>query len=399
MTARAQRPRTAGRRRRGHRMTARARGAGGPYPDARQALLIRAALSEGDAARAAWARFVASGARIEDLDDASFRLVPQLFRNLAACGVVDASTAQLRGVYRLAWYRNHVLLHGVAACVRALHDAGISVMALKGAAVAALYPGGIGTRPMHDVDLLVTPTDLDRSARVLRDLGLEQDGRLPLAVFRRTHHAVAFRRDDGLEIDLHWHAMAQLADDAGLWRRARPATLAGVELLVPSPADQLLHACVHGLGFCPAPVRWVTDAVLITRSGAAIDWDALVEHARQRDVCVAAADALAFLRDDVGAAIPLSAIDALERSPSSLTSRLAHRFATGTKAHGAAGVDFWDRYRRRARGDGRRPTPLGYASFVADFWGLPHRRALAVVLLGKAVAGVTRHAPAVRRRT
>jgi hypothetical protein len=360
----------------------------GPYPDAQQTLLLRAALGDGDVAREAWARFRAASGRIDDLDDDSFRLAPQLYRNLTASGISDATLTQLRGAYRYAWYRNHLLLHRAALCVRALQDAGIAVMALKGAAVTALYPGGLGTRPMNDVDLLVAPADVERAAVILRAEGLAETGHLPLPAARRTGHALEFRRDDGLAIDLHWHLMVQLGDDSGVWRRAHRGTVAGIELLVPAPTDQLLHTCVHGLGFWPAPVRWVADAVLITRSGATIDWKLLVAEARRRDVTVVMADALRFLSAQIGPVVPPTAIAALARSRASPTSRLAHRIAIGrtSLARGNAYVDYWDRYRRRERSDARRPTVMGYADFVTDCFGLPDRRALAGELLRRAVA-------------
>ena len=286
-------------------------GARGPFPDARQTLLLRAALDTGDRAREAWERFLAGGGRVEDLDDGSYRLLPQVYRNLESCGVGGDEMIKLRGVYRHAWYRNHVLLHGAGSLVRALQHAGVDVMALKGAAVTALYPGGLGTRPMNDVDLLVAPDDVERAVDVLRAQGFAMDGEFPFAVARRIRHSVPFRRQDGLEIDLHWHLLAQGGDDGAVWRRARSWTLAGTEVLVPAPEDQLLHTCVHGVGFFPAPVRWVADAVLIIRAAGGVEWDILVAHARERDVTVAMAHALRYLRDEIGAAVPPAVIGKL----------------------------------------------------------------------------------------
>jgi len=356
---------------------------GGPFPDARQTLLLRAALDTGDGARAAWERFLAGGGRVEDLDDGSYRLLPQVYRNLEFCEVGGEAMIKLRGVYRHAWYRNQVLLRGAGSLVRALQQVDVDVMALKGAAVAALYPGGLATRPMNDVDLLVAPDHVERAVDVLQAQGFAMDGEFPFAVARRIRHAVPFRRD-GLEIDLHWHLLAQGGDDRDVWRRARASTLAGTELLVPAPEDQLLHTCVHGLGFFPAPVRWVADAVLIIRSDEGVEWDILVEQARARDVTVAMAHALRYLRDELGAAVPPAVIGGLARSPASPTSRLAHRVASRRAGlpRWAVYLAYWDRYRRRERASGRRPSALGYASFVAATRGLPHRRAVVGEIVG-----------------
>ena len=362
-------------------------GGRGPFPDARQTLLLRAALDTGDRAREAWEGFLAGGGRVEDVDDGSYRLLPQIYRNLESCGVGGDEMIKLRGVYRHAWYRNQVLLHAAGSSVRALRQVGVDVMALKGAAVTALYPGGLGTRPMNDVDLLVAPGDVERAVGVLQARGFAIDGEYPLAVARRIRHSVAFRRQDGLEVDLHWHLLAQAGDDRAVWRRARSSSLAGTEVLVPAPEDQLLHTCVHGLGFFPAPVRWIADAVLIIRAAGGVDWDVLVDHARERDVTVAMTHALRFLRDETGVAVPPAAIERLARSPASPTSRLAHRVAgrrAGLPRWGVY-VAYWDRYRRRERASGRRPSALGYASFVAATRGLPHRRAVVGEIVANAV--------------
>jgi hypothetical protein len=368
-------------------------GAGRPFPDARQTLLLRAALGAGEDARAAWERFTAAGGRIEELDAASVRLLPQLYRNLEAVGVPGGEAMiKLRGVYRHAWYRNQVLLHAAGSSVRALQGAGIRVMALKGAAVTALYPGGLGTRPMNDVDLLVEPADVDRAVGVLAELGYAPAGVQPLVVARRIRHAMPFRRADGVEIDLHWHLLVHAGDDRAVWARARPGALAGAPILVPAPADQLLHTCVHGLGAVPAPVRWVADAALIIRAAGDLDWDVVVEQAQTRDLTVVTAAALDFLAGEIGVPVPARVIETLAGSPASPSARLAQQLACGRIAAphlAACAADYWDSYRRRERGARRRPSALGFASYVADTYGLPGRRALGAEIVRKAV-GVAR---------
>ena len=365
------------------------RGSGRAFPDARQTLLLRAALGAEEEARAAWTRFLASGGRLDDLDAASYRLLPTLYRNLEAAGLPDdESMIKLRGVYRHAWYHNQVLLHAAGSSVRALQATGTRVMAIKGAAVTALYAGGLGARPMDDVDLLIEPAHVDRAVGVLSDHGFAPTGVHSLAVAQRIRHAMPFRRADGAEIDLHWQLLIQAGDDLAVWERARSGALAGVEILVPAPEDQLLHTCVHGLGAVPAPVRWVADAALIIRAAGNLDWDVVVEQAQARDVTVVIADALRFLADTIGAPVPARVIRTLARSPASPSARLAHHLASGRIAGphlAACAADYWDAYRRREQNEHRRPSAGGFASYLADTYGLPSRRALGAEMVRKAV--------------
>lgn len=350
-------------------------------------------MDEGDGAREAWQRFLDHRGRLEELDGASYRLLPQLYRNLDARWIRADEMLKLWGAYRDARRRNELLLDAAGASAQDLQAAEVSVMALKGAAVAPLYPGGLGTRPMVDVDLLVKPADVDRAVAVLRSHGFEEGGATPLPLALRARHALAFRRVDGLAIDLHWHFLAEFGDDRAVWARACHSTLGGTTILVPSPADQLLGTCVHGLGFSPAPVRWITDGVSILRGDAEIDWGVLVDEARKRDVTVVVADALRFLVEGIGERVPPAVIEALTCSPASLTAQLAHRVASGRSSvpwEVGFFLAHWDLYRRRESMHARRSWPSGYPSFLADKWGLPTRRALVALVLRKATKRLAR---------
>ena len=51
------------------------------------------------------------------------------------------------------------------------------------------------------------------------------------------------------------------------------------EVLVPSPTDAFLAACVAGARYGPLPpTQWLTDSVMILRAGD-VDWDRLIELA------------------------------------------------------------------------------------------------------------------------
>jgi hypothetical protein len=366
---------------------------GGPWPDQDQLELLRAAVGEGDAARTAWERWRAAGNVIERLDSASYRLLPQLYRNLEQLGVNDETVTKLRGVYRHAWYCNHVLFHAVAPLLRTLAERGVATMALKGGALATLYPGGLGARPMDDVDLFVREADVAQALEVLGEAGFEDVSPLGFEVTRRTLHSAPFRRDDSIEIDLHWRAFDQAGVAEAFWTRAEQGELGGAPVLVASPADQLLQACVHGVAILPAPMRWIADAVGVIRAtGARLDWEVLVATAREHEVTLTLWEALDFLRAELAVEVPPEALDALAASPSSIAERLVHRVEARhvVLPRGAGYVELWDRYRRLARGRGERRSAAGFLTFVAEVWNLPHRRALAPRLARKALQ-IARH--------
>jgi hypothetical protein len=363
-------------------------GSGGPWPDATQVLLLRAALGEGAAAQDSWDRWRSGGNAIERLDTASYRLLPQLYRNLEQLGSGDETVTKLRGVYRHAWYRNHLLFHAAAPLLRTLDAEGVPAMVLKGGALATLYPGGVGARPMDDLDLLVHDDDVTRTVALLAEAGFEDASQSGFQIARRTHHSAPFRRPDSIEIDLHWRPFDQAGAANGVWQRALPSELASAPVLVPSPADQLLQACVHGVAIWPAPMRWVADAVLVIRAaGPRLDWTGLVEAARAHEVTLALHDALSFLRAELSVDVPEETLEALAGAPTSISERLVHRVAARRVVlrHGAGYLELWDRYRRLVRSRGERPGPAGFLAYLADVWALPGRRALAPRFARKAV--------------
>ena len=137
---------------------------------------------------------------------------------------------------------------------------------------------------------------------------------------------------------------------------------------------------MHGVGPFPAPMRWIGDAaLLIDAAGGAIDWPRLVARARDRDVTVAAAAALAVLGEEVGAAVPDWVVAALRAERAAWRQRLAHRAVVRDSAivPYAVALEFHRRRRRHRPSD----TPGALMHFAAVV-GARNRRTI-VWLLGR----------------
>jgi hypothetical protein len=85
-------------------------------------------------------------------------------------------------------------------------------------------------------------------------------------------------------------------------------------MFFPAVTDLLFHVCVHGARFSRASsVMWVADGMrLIDQARAQIDWSSLVDEARRRHLQVPLREALRFLREALGAAVPADVVAALE---------------------------------------------------------------------------------------
>ncbi len=140
----------------------------------------------------------------------------------------------------------------VARVVRDLREAGIEVLALKG---AALLVGGVKRPPnrtMSDIDLLVVTGSPERAWQICRDKGWPLvDEAWTEELYRDHHHLPPLLDPDGVVIGLELHRSLMLGADrlgfdaAAVVGRAHEVDVAGVPVLVPSVEDLLLHACLH----------------------------------------------------------------------------------------------------------------------------------------------------------
>lgn len=134
------------------------------------------------------------------------------------------------------------------------HRAGIALLPLKGAALAALGLYAAGERPMADLDLLVAEADVNAAARELAALGYRASGaswkhRLfdPADASART--ALGEHADNPVKIDLHVRVRERLPleehdfTDLVLPARAEPGLNA-----YPSRAALLTHVLAHAAG-------------------------------------------------------------------------------------------------------------------------------------------------------
>ncbi len=342
----------------------------GNRPTAEQLLVLHAALDEPQAAAAAWERWRAA-VEFDDVDGGSMRLLPLVYRNLGA-DAFDAEVAgRLKGLYRRAWSQNQLLFRRAAAAIGALEAAGIETLVTKGASLALLSYGDVGARPMDDADVLVPITRTREAIEVLAVAGWQADHDDPLA-WTQVHHSLGFAGPGGGNVDLHWFALWQPARDDELWRAAVPMDLAGVTTRAPCFADQLLLACVHGTPWSPLPpFRWIADAVVTIRAaGERLDWDRVAEEAERRELTVAAAAALTYLRDEFDAPVPQQLLDRLAVAPASRHERAAFRAAGRPDGPLRTLRMAWDRYRRLRDLDTGAPAPAGFVSFARRFWGL-----------------------------
>jgi Uncharacterised nucleotidyltransferase len=209
-------------------------------------------LSEAD-----WAEVVAMAAR--------HGVLPLLYERLSTGpqrpAVPEGVLQRLRDGFLMNGAKNALLYKELARVLRVLQRANIPVIVLKGAHLAALVYSQAAVRAMHDIDLLVHRSDLERTASSLRELGYFSKCRtVDTAVWwEHNRHLPRMFKPPGPGIEIHWaisdSSLFSRITTAGLWDRSRTTSIAGVEARVLSPEDLLLHLCLHTAADAAGPFR------------------------------------------------------------------------------------------------------------------------------------------------
>jgi hypothetical protein len=251
--------------------------------------------------------------------------------------------AELRAIQEETTRRNMRRMHDFATVVTELQLRGIPVIALKGMHLVPLIYRSLAARAMIDIDLLVPAVKLAAAGQALQELGYAplrayrvSDDRIPYSA----HHLPPFVKSDASTVEVHWHISVPPSEDLAIvdefWTRAVPARIAGVDALVLSTEDLLLHLAVHATynHRCEVSIRACCDIAEIVRA-VAVDWDALIERATRWNIGAGTYLVLRLARELLDAPIPEHVLAAL--APRDFDPRLLQIALRGTVESSRAG--------------------------------------------------------------
>jgi len=302
---------------------------GDVWPTFEQELLLDAGLRKGPEACAAWAAWKRLR-HDREADAASSHLLPLVYWNLRDVARRDPELQALRSTYLVAWGSYAIRAHRLGRIVSLLASEGIRTLVLKGLALGLQYYPDPATRVTRDIDVLIRGEDVDRALQILTEEGWMPSHGPEERLFQamQVRHGIHLIGPDGDVLDLHWRIFLGAVEEkayGAFWDRAVAIqrSVSGT-LHTLGPADQLLHACVHGLKWHAMPsCRWVADVVMI--AGAAdttFDWGQLAESAREHRIGFCVGRALAYVADRFGIVIPDEVGRAVSGRRASWASRL-----------------------------------------------------------------------------
>lgn len=242
-------------------------------------------------------------------------IAPLIYHSLIksdVIGQVPATAAQtLQSSYFTNAARNSLLYDDLKKLLLALRQEKINAIVLKGAALAETAYPQRALRPMNDIDLLVRKGQLIKVESKLLDMGYLFDGHGKTKEFYLEHryHWVFAKRFD-ISIEIHWHIKRPTSpfsiDIDGFWERAQWTKIAGVEALVLSPEDLVLHLCQHFWKHnLTGGIRPLCDIAETTRYyGDGIDWIRMANISSEWGINAGTYLVLSLARELLDAPIP-----------------------------------------------------------------------------------------------
>ena len=160
----------------------------------------------------------------------------------------------------------------------------VPVIVLKGLVVREYYPQP-EQRSMSDADIFVKAKDLNKSKKILIDLGYTE-------VDAEASHHIKYIKSGYPMIELHWHVMKRdgFSDELDLfeddiWDRTIEVNVKGAKVLSLGYEDLALHLCMHMAAHLAASgfgVRQIADLVLLVeKKGHLIDWTLFINKAEE----------------------------------------------------------------------------------------------------------------------
>lgn len=217
----------------------------------------------------------------------------------------------------------------------ALHEAGLRVLVLKGAALASwLYPAA-HLRDCGDLDLLLAShADAQRAAAVLAQCGYPdgyQQGGHAYELLRKPAPGAAYR----LELDLHWRLLnapvfAEALDFETLWAGSIAIPALGPQARGLGAVHALLHAAMNRVVNLYTDVgdllKCLYDIHLLAARLDVPEWKQVVNSASERQLCGVMHAALQAAQSQLGTAIPQETLDKLAQ-------RIAHEPLDPARLH------------------------------------------------------------------
>ncbi len=372
------------------------------FPDGHEGLFLRLVLSDDKDFPSLWEQWRKSIAFDEDINYAMLRLMPLLYLRVRAFDISDETTGRIKGIYKLAWFRNHLLLDATARAIDLLQKNGIPVMVLKGVPLLINTYHDLGARFLGDTDILIHPDHAHQAVVLMLEngwnhvrLAFSSPEKFTSAKLNSVTREITFSDEKENELDIHWKLFSDKGwpgrrkkhpmSYEGLLPRSKPLRVGDVSCTAPSDEDTLIHVIVHGAAFNDhRPIRWIADVAWLIRTSP-IDWTRVISLTKEFGFEAEVRLAFSYLMQNLSLPIPPSFLEELSQLPLSGKKLAAYYRKANGPAYPTFGnfpvlwYSYWN-YESRGRSPG---DYYRFLDYLCASWGLAKKRQLLGFILKK----------------
>jgi hypothetical protein len=181
------------------------------------------------------------------------RVAPILYKRLKNYqpnkSIPEVVLRKLGVIYVLSERKQNAIFGDLVKVFTKLTKDGISFIVLKGPHLAETIYGDLALRPFGDLDILVKEEEVPKACSSIMDIGYS-----PKEANKNSrehhHHLPTFYKKDSLPVEIHIEIsstkrLPSRVVHETLWERASSVEIGGVEVLVLSLEDLLLHLSLH----------------------------------------------------------------------------------------------------------------------------------------------------------
>jgi hypothetical protein len=328
------------------------------------------------------------------------RLMPLLYLRLKKFNVVDGPIGRIKGMYKMAWYKNQMILDSVRKVILLFNEANIPVVLLKGVPLIENVYKDKGARCLGDADILISPKYLEKAMEIMVHNGWDYFNKSPFYINRfkaplenKILKEVTFSNNQNTEIDIHWSLFmflfkenkSHLMSYDEIFKYTSDFDLKGAKYKMPCIEDMIIHIVVHGAeGNNHRTLRWVADVVTIIKT-MPVDWIFLLERTKKFEVVMEINVAFSYLYKNYSFLIPESFIEQLKEIPIEKDKVKEYYITTNTINKSLFGtlLYLWRGYWLHER-KGKFPVSLYYfIDYICKSWGINKKRQIPAFIFEK----------------
>ncbi|WP_176772776.1 nucleotidyltransferase domain-containing protein [Sporomusa acidovorans] len=239
-----------------------------------------------------------------------YPIVYRYFKKLAHPGVPDDVMTNLSQFDKENIYKTLKMLTEFQTLLKSFDEGGITAVPIKGFPLAYQLFGDITLRTSRDLDILISPVDVDRSMKILERKGYvcnqSLNGAFSLKRWMKFNKHLEYQNHHlGICVELHWRLNCHCMDLPQDIIRGNMQLVRMLDYSVKifGRESLLLYLVIHGAAHGWFRLKWLLDIDTMIRKGD-FCWDKLYQLANHLELRTVVNQTLILVRTFFGTPLP-----------------------------------------------------------------------------------------------